>query len=102
MDLEGKFQSEFQDARVTSTIHLAIAAITQSGIHILEVGMIQGIERLCPELQIETIMQRERLVERQVQGCVGGATNRSVLCISIEPIRRSDEGARVEPFAQMS
>ena len=59
--LEDKFAAELQHTWILGAGHLPEVAIVASAIHRVELSVVEGVERLCTELQMDSLVDGDLL-----------------------------------------
>lgn len=78
---------EFKETWIESARDLAVTSRTNVGGDTVEVWVICDVERLCPELHVQTALNRERLIEANIEIDGVRPNNRSLVSVTIETAR---------------
>lgn len=97
-DLEQKFYSELNPARILSGNDLSKRRRSQEVIGQIEIGVVQQIEKLGAELDREPLGQRSVFHDREIYRFQAGTIQNIPSGVSEMPVRRHRERGRVEPL----
>jgi hypothetical protein len=98
--LEDHFRRQLSDARFVRSINLPKgelrAAAGEGRIHTVPICVVKGVKSVCPELQTDTLIQRECLCHRNVRSVLSWTSYGSKTGVSTDILRRYRERRSIE------